>query len=174
MLHTILILGHALAGLVALVLGCVVLRPPPTPRSFRFRIYLFSLVMMFLLVVGVVAVDWMMLGMSQRVTFVLLLLLGGYMVLRGVQGHRTLERRGPGWRDRYVDHVGFTLISLFDGFAVVGAIDLGAPLPIVLVVGALGVGTGILAINRVKKQLSDDQPLDDVERLPRVRAGAGG
>lgn len=169
MVHTILILGHAVAGLAALVFGCLVLRPPPSVRSPRFRIYLFSLTAMFLLVVGVVAVDWVALGTGQRVTFALLLLLGGYTVLRGVQARRALQRMPAGWRDRYVDHVGFTVISLFDGFAIVGAIDLGAPLPIVLAVGALGVVTGILAINRVKKRLTEDGPLDE-ERS--ARAGA--
>lgn len=170
-MHTILILGHAVAGLVALVLGCLVLRPQPA-RSLRFRSYLIALTAMLVLVVAVVAVDWAELGTGQRVTFTLLLLLGGYTVLRGVQARRALRRMPPGWRDRYVDHVGFTVISLFDGFAIVGAIDLRAPLPIVLAVGALGVATGILAINRVKRRLSGG-PLDAVETTARARAGTG-
>jgi hypothetical protein len=46
--------------------------------------------------------------------------------------------------------VGFTLISLFDGFVIVGALDLGAPGCLVVLVGAAGVAAGILAMRRIK------------------------
>ncbi|MEF2976099.1 hypothetical protein [Subtercola sp. YIM 133946] len=62
--------------------------------------------------------------------------------------------REPGWRARYVDDVGFTLISLFDAFTVVGAIDMGAPVPVAIGVGAVGVVAGILVVNRAKARLA--------------------
>lgn len=153
MIHTILILGHAGAGVVALVFACVVLKPPASGHSVLFRIYYTALLTMFLLVVAVVAFDWAELNVGQRVTFSLLTALGAYTVLRGIQAQRAFRQRPSGWRTRYVDRVGFTVISLFEGFVIVSAVDLGAPLPVVLVVGALGVVVGIAAINRVKSRL---------------------
>lgn len=153
MIHTTLILTHALAGLLALLAGCVVLRPPDSHRATRFRVYLYALVAMFVLVALVVAYDWRALGTGQRITFTMLTLLAGFTVFRGVQARRSLQQRPAQWRTGYVDHVGFTVISLFDGFAIVAAVDLGAPLPVILAVGALGIVAGISATNRVKRHL---------------------
>lgn len=152
MIHTILILGHAFAGAVALVFGCVVLRPPAR-RSVAFGIYYVALLTMFVLLVTVVMYDWGVLTVGQRVTFSLLTVLGTYTAVRGVQAHRARHLRLVGWRTSYVDHVGFTVISLFDGFAIVSAVDFGAPLPVILVVGVLGVVAGVATINRVKSRL---------------------
>jgi hypothetical protein len=43
-------------------------------------------------------------------------------------------------------HVGFTLISLWDGFVIVLAIDLGAPGWLVAVLAVLGVVVGIRSL----------------------------
>jgi hypothetical protein len=49
----------------------------------------------------------------------------------------------PGdWWTTYVDHIGFTLISLFEGFIIVSGIDLGAPGWLTAVVAILGVVVG--------------------------------
>ena len=53
----------------------------------------------------------------------------------------------------YVDHVGFTLISLFDGFVIVSAIDLKAPGWLVGALAVLGVVVGIRTVNAVKSKL---------------------
>ena len=152
MIHTILIFGHASAGAIALVFGCVALRPP-TRFSVVFRIYYAALLTMVILLVAVVVYNWGMLSLGQRVTFSLLAALGIYTAARGVQAHRALTRQVVGWRRRYVDHVGFTVIALFDGFAVVSAVDSGAPLPLILLVGVLGVVAGVATINRVKSRV---------------------
>jgi hypothetical protein len=149
-LHTLLIVGHAAAGFVGLVVGCAVLLPPRSHRSRRFLTYLVSVIALVVFLVAVVVVDWGGLGDGQRVTFSLLTALGLYTAARALRAHRLLERRPAGWRAAYIDHVGFTVISLFDGFVLVGAIDLGAPLPVVVGVGAAGVIVGVLAVNRVK------------------------
>jgi hypothetical protein len=149
-LHTLLIVGHAAAGFIALILGCAVLVPPRGRRSPRFLTYLVSVVALVVFLVAVVVVDWPGLEGGQRVTFSLLCGLGVYTAWRAIRAHRLLEQRPAKWRTAYVDHVGFTVISLFDGFVLVEAIDLGAPLPVVIGVGAAGVIAGILAVNRVK------------------------
>jgi hypothetical protein len=149
-LHTLLIVGHAAAGSIALVLSCAVLVPPRRRHSVRFLTYLVSVIVLVVFLVAVVVVDWPGLEGGQRVTFSLLTGLGLYTAWRAIMAYRLLERRPVEWRTAYVDHVGFTAISLFDGFVLVGAIDLRAPLPVVVGVGVAGVIVGILAVNRVK------------------------
>jgi len=52
--------------------------------------------------------------------------------------------------DAYIGHVGFTLISLFVGFLVVGAIDLDLPGWLVGVVAVGAVVGGIVGIKKLK------------------------
>lgn len=153
MIHLILISAHAVAGLLALVLACIVLRPPTSRKVLSFRLYFAALVAMFVFVLLVVFHDWAGLSQGQRITYSALTLLGAFTAFRGVQARTSLIQQPPRWREKYVDHVGFTAISLFDGFTIVAAVDLGAPLPVVLAVGALGVIVGVSVINRVKFRL---------------------
>lgn len=159
MLHTLLIAGHAVAGVVALVLGCVVLRPPRRSDSPLFRTYLVAVIALVVFLVVVVVVDWPILDGGQRVTFSLLTVLGVFTGWRALRAHWLLARRTPGWPPVYVDHVGFSVISLFDGFVLVGAIDLGAPLPVVVGVGVLGVVAGVLVLGRVKAGMERERVL---------------
>jgi len=52
--------------------------------------------------------------------------------------------------DAYIGHVGFTLISLFVGFLIVGAIDLDAPGWLVGLVAVGGVVGGIVGVKKLK------------------------
>ncbi len=152
LLHTVLIYGHALGGLVAFALGCFVLRPQLRAESTLFRAYFLSLWVMVLLLALVVGVDWAQLPLASRLTFGGLTLLAFYTGLRGWQAQRLLRGRAADWRNDYISHVGFTLISLFDGFVIVGALDMNAPGWTVGLVGVLGVVVGIGTINLVKKR----------------------
>ena len=157
LLHTVLIYGHALGGLVAFGLGCLVLRPQRQEESAVFRAYFVSLWAMVALLALVVSVDWAALPPVSRMTFGGLTLLALYTGLRGWQARRLLSSQissqTADWQSDYVGHVGFTLISLFDGFVIVGALDMNALGWIVGTVGVLGVVVGISAINLVKYNL---------------------
>ncbi len=152
LLHTALIYGHALGGLVAFLLGCFVLRPA-LQESALFRTYLVALWAMVLLLVAALGVTWSDLPGASRLAYSALGLLALYTGVRGAQARRLLRNRTPGWRGLYVGHVGFTLISLFDGFVIVGALDLDAPGWVVGAVGVLGVAVGVSAINYVKARM---------------------
>jgi hypothetical protein len=115
-----------------------------------FRVYLGALVTMMLFMVSAIAVAWPGLGRSERLVYTGLAVLGAYMLVRAVRARGLLSRRGPGWLPRYLDDIGFTLISLFDGFVIVSAIDLGAPGWLVAVVAVAGVVVGIQGVNRAK------------------------
>ncbi len=153
MIHTFLIVGHAVCGAAALLTGCFALRPPVRPSSTLFRVYVVALSGLVVFMLAVVAYDWMSLSFGPQITFSLLCVLGLYTGWRGYRARGELSRRTAGWQLRYVDHVGFTVIALFDGFSIVAAIDLGASLPAVIVVGVLGVVAGVLAMNAVKSRL---------------------
>lgn len=140
MLHTWLIGLHAVAGVVAFATGCLAVR-----RSSWFATYLWSLVLLVAFLAADVAAAWAGIGVALRTLFVAFLALGAYMVWRAVRA-RALLAAGEGPRSpAYLGHVGFTLVGLFDGFAVIGVLDLGAPGWLCAVVGvAIAAGGHLL------------------------------
>jgi hypothetical protein len=152
MVHTVLIVLHAATALVCFTAGVLCLRiREATDR--RFRVYFWSLVAMLVFVIAAIAVHWGELDTAARAIFAGLTLLGLYMAWRATQAGIRLRRHGQGWQPRYVDDIGFTLISLFDGFVIVTAIDLGAPVWLVILIAVAGVAGGVYAMNRVKARL---------------------
>jgi len=111
--HDVLIAIHALAGVVCFVAGALALRVS-TPRSARFQAYIVSLLAMWLFLLGAVAIDWLAISTATRLLYAGLLGLGVYMLWRGARARTRLRTQSEGWRPRYMDDVGFTLISLFD------------------------------------------------------------
>jgi hypothetical protein len=152
MIHNLLIIGHALAGIISFSAGVLSL-PLTTTRSWRFQTYLASLVAMVAFMIVAVAWDWVDLDASATVIYLGLVGLGLFMVMRAVGAAVRLRHRDRNWRSRYIDGIGFTLISLFEGFVIVAAIDLGAPLWLVLLVAAAGVAVGIWAKNAAKHRI---------------------
>jgi hypothetical protein len=153
-LHVALIAAHAASGLVALAFGLSTLRPHPEQSPTPFRVYLGALWLMVLCLIAVVAVDWTTLDRTSRAVFGGLTLFALYIGGRGWSARRLLHRRPPGWAGAFVEDVGFTLIALFDGFVIVAALDLGAPVWLVVLVGALGVLAGRLGIGRTKQRVA--------------------
>lgn len=86
----------------------------------------------------------------QRFTFPGLFLLSVYMLFRGVQARSVLVSHSADWFPRYVDHIGFTLIALFEGFIIVGGIDVGAPAWLTAAVAVLGVLAGNRTLHRLQ------------------------
>lgn len=134
MTHTVLIAVHAVSATLALALGLVAIS-----GGRLFRGYLACLAAMELSLLGAVVVGWPRSPPVANLVFAGLLVLGAVMCWRGVLARRLLpsgERPSPA----YVDHVGFTLISLVDAFVVVSVLRIGAPIPIVVAAGvAIGV-----------------------------------
>lgn len=158
LLHTVLIYGHAISGFLALGLGLLVFQPRFTKKSALFSSYYVALWGMVALLVAVVLVDWSQLPPVSRITFGGLTLLALYTGFRGWQARQLLygpdHTRPGGWQKTYLDHVGFTLISLLEGFVIVGAIDMNAPGLLVGGIAVLGVAVGIGAIQHFKGRLT--------------------
>jgi hypothetical protein len=153
MIHNLLIVGHALAGAVSFVAGVLSLSLTTT-RSWRFQTYLVTLVAMAALMVAAVAWDWPELDSTTRVVYLGLVGLALFMLLRALNASARLRNRDRNWRSRYIDGIGFTLISLFDGFVIVAAIDFGAPSWLVLLIAVAGVVGGVWAKNRAKHRIA--------------------
>jgi hypothetical protein len=149
MLHNLLIAAHALSGVVCFAAGVACLGLS-TAGATRFRVYFAALVGLMVFLLAAVAYDWRHLDTTAQLIYLGLTGLGSYMLWRAVRANARLHRQGDGWRSGYLDDIGFTLISLFDGFVIVLAIDLGAPGWLVALLAVAGVAAGILAIRQVK------------------------
>jgi hypothetical protein len=148
MLHTIFIAAHAVLGGAAFVAGLAALR-----RFAVFPVFWWSLVGTMASLVGAMVVAWSGWSTAERVIFSALLALGIYMLYRGAQAARTLPVRADGITDRYLDHMGFNLIALFDAFAVVLVLDLGGPAWLMVTVGVLIAVIGHFLLRAAKLRL---------------------
>ena len=136
MIHVLLITAHA---------AC-------EPATFRW--YLGALWAMILFLIVVVAVDWMEIDLPSRIIYGALTFFALFIGWRGWHAYQDLHGPMPAWREAYIDDVGFTLIALFDGFVIISALDLGAPLWLVLLIGVLGVFVGRLGVRETKQHVA--------------------
>jgi hypothetical protein len=104
-----------------------------------------------LFLILVVALDWARLDLTGHALYGTLTLLALYIGWRGWQALQHLRSPMGSWRADDIDDVGFTLIALFDGFIIISALDLGAPVWLTLGVAALGILTGRYAVQRVQE-----------------------
>jgi len=147
--HDTMIVLHAATAVVCFVAGLAVLGLQTT-RSTWLPVYLATLAGMTVFLAAAVAADWSEHDTGTRITFGALTALALFMCWRGYRAAVELRTQPPGWRPRYLGHIGFTLISLFAGFVIVGAIDLGAPGWLVILIAVVGVVVGIQLLNRAK------------------------
>src|SRR4051812_27888252 len=113
MLHATLILLHAATALLSLIVGAWLVYRLPKTEDTRFQVYLVSLVLMLIFMILAILAAWSELANVTRGIFSGLAILGLYMVVRGFQARQVLREQGAGWQEHFIDHVGFTLISLF-------------------------------------------------------------
>ena len=122
MLNTVFVSVHAAAATVAFVAGVLAVpggRFLGTCRA--------ALVVMAVALVPAVLVDWADTDPVARAISGGLLVLAGVVVVRAELAVRARPERTGGVSAAYLGHLGFTLIALADGFAVVAAIRAGAP-----------------------------------------------
>jgi hypothetical protein len=141
MWHSVLITLHAVAGTIAFVAGCVALR-----RGTLFATYLWSLVAAIGFVALAVVEEWGRIDWAARLPFLALLGLGAVMLVRAELARRIQQRPSPA----YVGHVGFTLVALFDAFAVVTILNAGAAVWIVVAAGVAIALVGHLLVVRAE------------------------
>ncbi|MGH3976244.1 MAG: hypothetical protein ACRDS9_23405 [Pseudonocardiaceae bacterium] len=147
MWHTIFIALHTIAATVALLAGLVAL-----PAGRLFGLYRWTLAGMVVFLVPALVIDWAEFDGSVKVIFAALLVLAAAMFYRATLASRMLPATTGGPTEAYLNHVGFTLIALFDGFAVVAVLRAGAPAWLVAVtaVGIPVIGHFALRATRVR------------------------
>src|SRR6266536_714688 len=98
MLHTVMIVLHATAGVVAFAAGSFALFPPRAEQRATqlFWVYLVSLGLLVVFLVAAMAAHWQELGTTERVIFSALLVLGLYMVRRALMAQGLLRWPGTG------------------------------------------------------------------------------
>jgi len=135
MWHSVFIALHAIAGVVAFGVGCVALR-----RARVFPTYFWSLLAMALFLALAVGVGWGGNDTATRIIFAALVGLAGYLVWRAVMAGRLRPVGLAGPTAPYFEHIGVTLVGLFDGFVVIAVLRTGAP---GWLLAATGVGIAI-------------------------------
>jgi hypothetical protein len=125
--YDLAIIGHAACGIVAFVIAQVlVLRRDPVRELWLGHALLVFLVLLETFMLVAMASHWTSLPSASQVAFLGLAVLGGYTIWRNIRAVRLMRWRTRN-RQAIIDHIGFVLIALFDGFAIVAALDLGAP-----------------------------------------------
>ncbi len=153
-LHLLFIILHSISGIAAFIAGSdAILQLNKKSALSLIWIFLWSLLGLDVFMIGAVILDMPVLSKTQMYVYFGLILLGLYMLYRGYNAYLVQKKKGDIWQFPFIEHVGFTLISLFDGFIIVTAIDLGLPVWGVVIIGILGVITGISIINKIKLNL---------------------
>ena len=145
MWHTVLIAGHAIAGSVALLAGCVAHR-----GRILFGTYLWSLTACVALLVAAVGEQWARLDTPERGLFGAFAVLGLVLLWLAFGAARL-----PAPSRRYVDRVGFTLVALADAFVVITVLNAGAPVAVVVAAGVVVAGVGHVVLRVAKARLAE-------------------
>ena len=153
-LHTLSIVVHALSATGAFIIGIVLIFQRNTLRQLQLGVAFLVLLLLLeiFLVIAILSHVTSLPGIMQ-IIFGGLAILGLYMIWRAVQALSVLREPHPN-QEAVIDHVGYNLIALFDGFATISAIDLGAPGWLVAVIAVGAVALGIYAISVRKKKLT--------------------
>lgn len=155
-LHTSFIYLHAAAGVISFIAGVILItlnRQPASPVLFG--VYFGFLAGLVAFLSGAMLVNWSEYTLIERVLFAGLFILSLFMLYRAQKASRMLKTRPNGWEEVYIEHIGFTLISLFEGFIIVTVINIGGPSWLVGVLAILGIVLGRRMIGSAKSRLEE-------------------
>lgn len=155
-MRTAVIVVHAVAGTVAFASGAVLVARRLGGTSRRlYATYLTGIAVLAITSLVAVAMDWTDLSSGARAAFVALIALAVVMATRAGLARTSMPGRDHDNPRKFIDHIGFTLIALFDGFVIVTALDLGAPTWLVTAVAVAGVLVGQRTLHGLEQ---DGQP----------------
>lgn len=141
--HAILVSAHALAGIFSFVIGCAIIFSRKHFFDRRsFSLYLWCLTAMVVFLAGAILIWWAEYTMVEHVAFSGLFILAVYMAYRAFEAHSLVKTQRINRKSVYLDHIGFTLIALFEGFLIVTAINLRSPKWLIALIAVVGVIAG--------------------------------
>lgn len=153
-LHDIFIILHSSSATISFFAGGFLLLSSMHRTDQRFfSVYWWTLIGMVVLLVGAILVYWMEYSGVQRIIFPGLLALGIYMVYRAWNARHLLQSQPNAWRYDYIEHIGFTLISLFEGFIIVSGLNSDLPVWLVILIAVLGVLLGRWLIGVARRRV---------------------
>jgi hypothetical protein len=162
---TVFITVHAAAATVAFGAGLLA-----APAGRFASVYRAAVVVAVAALVPAVLVDWQTTTPVLRAVFGGLLVLALVMLVRAELAVRNRPARGTAPTAAYLDHVGFTIISLADGFVVVTLFRAGAA-PWLVVMVAVGVaGAGHLLLQATKRHLVQPPGIAPADPAPAAAA----
>ncbi len=154
-LHNILIILHAISATICFFAGCFLilsLKQAANPQWFNF--YWGTLVGMVTLLAGAILVYWTNYSGVERIIFPGLFVLGIYMLYRAWNANLLRKAQPNDWTQAYIEHIGFTLISLFEGFIIVSGLNSGVPGWLVALLAILGVLVGRWMIGFAQRRVT--------------------
>ena len=146
-LRYIFITLHAASGIISFFAGLSLLFFTKHIANKRFfNLYFWTLTGLIIFLAGAMIAYWMRYTNAERVIFSSLFGLGIYMLYRARNARQLLMKQRSNWKHGYISHIGFTLISLFDGLIIVTLVNSGGPGWLVALFAILGVVVGNQAI----------------------------
>jgi len=145
---------HAAAAAISFFVGCLLIFAPTYISNQRlFGLYWWSLIGMMVLLIGAMFVYWNEYSDTERIVFPILLGLGMFMLYRAHNASRLLKAQQNDWKLGYIEYIGFTLISLFEGFVIVTVLNAGGPGWLVALLAILGVFAGRWMIGLAQRRI---------------------
>ena len=156
--HNILIALHAASATLSFFAGCwLIFFPRQISNTQLFAVYWWTLAGSIVLLAGAILSYWTEYSSIERIVFPGLFLLGIYMLYRAQSARRQLETQAKAWKHDAIEHIGFTLISLFEGFIIVSGLNTGLPGWIVAAIAILGVLLGRWLIGIAQRRTGTNQ-----------------
>jgi membrane-associated HD superfamily phosphohydrolase len=151
--HGVIIALHAASATIAFFAGCLLIFMPARISNRKlFSAYEWALIAMVILLAAAIFVSWEEYSSIERIVFPGLFVLGVYMLFRAWQANRLLDSRSSSWEQAYIEHIGFTLISLFEGFIIVSGLNSGFPGWLVAVTAVTGLLAGRWLIGAARRK----------------------
>lgn len=153
--HRIFIMLHGASGVVSFLAGAaLIFLPQYLTNRVIFGVYSWTLVGMLIFLAGAMLVYWPEYSSIEQIIFPALLGLGLYMLYRAWSANRSLRSKQNNWKPGYIEDIGFTLISLFDGFIIIAILNAGGPGWLVAVLAVLAVLVGRWAVGLAQKRVA--------------------
>lgn len=154
-LHNILIILHATSATICFFAGgFLILSPKRAADQPWFNVYWWTLVGMVILLAGAILTAWTNYTTLERIIFPGLLVLAIYMLYRARNANLLRKSQPNHWTHGYVEHIGFTLISLFEGFIIVSGLNSGVSGWLVALFAILGVLIGRWLIGFAQRRVA--------------------